>query len=122
MGAGADPNSITAYLIIGHPLGNHQEVEASMKFVHGSGIRVMLSEFSPIPNTPDGDACGEWIDLNEPLWSNKTVFPILSLGASEVDRVKDLCHRLNEKQKTGTDLRMTGPSAVHHPGRTFLFK
>ena len=42
-----------------------------MKFVHGLGIRVMLSEFSPIPNTPDGDACGEWIDLSEPLWHFK---------------------------------------------------
>lgn len=122
MGAGADPNSITAYLIIGHPLGNHQEVEASMNFVHGLGIRVMLSEFSPIPNTPDGDACGEWIDLNEPLWSNKTVFPILSLGAPEVDRVKDLCLRLNKKQKTGTDLKMPVVSSVNHPETTFVFK
>ena len=82
----------------------------------------MLSEFSPIPNTPDGDACGEWIDLNEPLWSNKTVFPILSLGAPEVDRVKDLCHRLNKKQKTGTDLKMPVVSSVNHPERTFVFK
>jgi radical SAM superfamily enzyme YgiQ (UPF0313 family) len=114
--AGADPNFITAYLIIGHPHGDHQEVEASMKFVHGLGIRVMLSEFSPIPNTPDGDACGEWIDLSEPLWSNKTVFPILSLGAPEVDRVKDLCLRLNEKQKTGTDLKMPEAFTVNHPG------
>ena len=82
----------------------------------------MLSEFSPIPNTPDGDACGEWIDLNEPLWSNKTVFPILSLGAPEVDRVKDLCLRLNKKQKTGTDLKLPVVSSVNHPERTFVFK
>ena len=105
VGAGADPISITAYLIMGHPHGDHQEVEASMRFVHELGIRVMLLEFSPIPNTPDGEACREWIDLSEPLWSNKTIFPILSLGAAEVDRMKDLCHRLNEKQKSGTEVR-----------------
>jgi len=60
--------------------------------------------------------------VNPPIYDFSAVFPILSLGASEVDRVKDLCHRLNEKQKTGTHLRMAGTSTVNHLGRTFLFK
>lgn len=114
VGAGADPSAITAYLILGHPHGDHQEVEASMRFVHGLGIRLMLSEFSPIPNTPDGDAYRELIDLGEPLWSNKTVFPILSLGAAEVDRIKDLCHRLNREQTSGTEIGSSQISTCNH--------
>ncbi len=101
--AGAHTSCITAYLILGHPRGDHQDVEASMRFVHDQGVRVMLSEFSPIPDTPDGEACSDRVDLSEPLWSNKTVFPILSLGAQEVARIKGLCKSLNEKQTFNAD-------------------
>src|SRR5262249_39722579 len=47
--AGASRDAITAYLIIGHPQGDNQQVEDSMRFAHDFGIRLMLSEFSPIP-------------------------------------------------------------------------
>src|SRR5215831_12161163 len=59
------------------------------------GLRLMLSEFSPIPGTPDGERCREWVDLDEPLWHNKTVFPLVLLGAEEVQRLKALCRELN---------------------------
>src|SRR5262249_23664176 len=55
--AGADRTAITAYLIIAHPQADGQEVEGSMRFAHDQGIRLMLAEFSPIPGTPDGEAC-----------------------------------------------------------------
>ncbi len=95
--AGADRRHMTAYLIMGHPQGDLQDVEASMRFAHGLGLRVMLSEFSPIPGTPDGERCREWVDLDEPLWHNKTVFPLLLLGAEEVQRLKTLCRELNRR-------------------------
>ena len=81
--AGADPSQITAYLIIAHPHEESQSVEASMHFAHDLGIRLMLSEFSPIPGTPDGEVCRRWVDLDEPLWHNKTAFPIAYLGQEE---------------------------------------
>jgi hypothetical protein len=93
--AGADRSCITAYLIIGHPHGNQQEVEASMYFAHDRGIRLMLSEFSPIPGTPDGEQCRRWIDLEEPLCQNKTVFTARILGFEEANRLKLLCRQLN---------------------------
>ncbi|MSR83130.1 MAG: radical SAM protein [Candidatus Latescibacteria bacterium] len=93
--AGADRRMITAYLIAGHPRGEQQEVEASMHFAHSLGIRLMLSEFSPIPNTPDGEACRGLVDLDEPLWHNKTAFAEHSLGSVELNRLKALCHHLN---------------------------
>ena len=93
--AGADRRCIHAYLIVGHPSGDDQGVEQSMRFVHALGIRLMLSEFSPIPGTPDGERCRRWIDLDEPLWHNKTAFTAHSLGAVEVNRLKRLASELN---------------------------
>ena len=95
--AGADLKDMTAYLIVGHPRGGEQNVEESMRFAHGLGLRIMLSEFSPIPGTPDGESCREWVDLDEPLWHSKTVFPLVFLGGAEVNRLKALCHELNHR-------------------------
>ena len=94
--AGADINHIHAYLIVAHPQSDQQNVAASMQFANSLGIRLMLSEFSPIPGTPDGEMCRKWVDLDEPLYHNKTAFPILSLGATEVNRLKNLCRELNQ--------------------------
>jgi len=48
--------SITAYIIIGHPDSQGQDLEASIRFAAEQGARVMLSEFAPIPGTPDSSA------------------------------------------------------------------
>ncbi len=93
--AGADPRSITAYLLLGHPRGDEQDLEASMRYVHSLGIRIMLAEFSPNPGTPDGEICRQWIDLEEPLNHNKIAFPIRLLGFGEFQRFKGLCRELN---------------------------
>ncbi len=95
--AGADPAGITAYLIIGHPQTDLQQVEDSMRFAGDLGIRLMLSEFSPIPGTPDGERCRQWVDLEEPLWHNKTVFAAQVLGMEKVNRLKSLCRQLNRQ-------------------------
>jgi hypothetical protein len=93
--AGANPADVTAYQIIGHPNSDVQELETAMRFVHSLGIRGMLADFSPIPGTPDGEACRRWVDLDEPLLHNKTAFPIIRLGFDEVNRLKDLQRALN---------------------------
>jgi len=93
--AGAEPASITAYQILGHPQTDSQQLEASMRFVNSLGIRGMLADFSPIPSTPDGDFCRKWVDMDEPLFHNKTAFPIILLGFDETNRLKDLQRQLN---------------------------
>ena len=93
--AGADPACITAYQIVGHPNSDAQELEGSMHFVHSLGIRGMLADFSPIPGTPDGEACRQWVDLGEPLMHNNTAFPVIHLGFEAVNRLKDLQRQLN---------------------------
>ena len=82
--------SIAAYIIIGHPDSDNQNVEASIRFAAEQGARVMLSEFAPIPGTPDGNACRAYTDLDEPLNHNKTAFTLRSLGAETVNRFKAL--------------------------------
>jgi len=100
--AGAEPDNITAYQILGHPHIDIQELEASMHFVQSLGIRGMLADFSPIPGTPDGEYCRKWVDLDEPLMHNKTAFPIILLGFDEVNRLKDLQRRLNRNLLSNT--------------------
>jgi hypothetical protein len=91
--AGAE--SITAYIIVGHPNSPQQDLEASIRFASEQGTRVMLSEFAPIPGTPDGEACRPYTDLDEPLNHNKMAFTWRFLGADRVDRLKSLCREVN---------------------------
>jgi hypothetical protein len=93
--AGANPNDITAYQILGHPKTDIADLEESMRFVNSLGIRGMLADFSPIPGTPDGEYCRKWVDMDEPLFHNKTAFPNILLGFDETNRLKDLQRQLN---------------------------
>jgi len=88
-------SSITAYIIIGHPNSEGQNVEASIRFAAEQGARVMLSEFAPIPGTPDGEACRAHTSLDEPLNHNKTAFTARFLGTARVDGLKALCREVN---------------------------
>ena len=97
LSAGAQAKNITAYHLLGHPQTDIQQLEESMAFANSLGIRVMLSDFSPIPGTPDGDCCRELVDLSEPLTHNKTSFPIVLLGCDEINRLKNLCRDLNDR-------------------------
>lgn len=96
--AGAEPDNITAYQILGHPHIDIQQLETSMRFVNSLGIRGMLADFSPIPGTPDGEYCRKWIDLDEPLMHNNTAFTIIMLGFDESNQLKDLQRRLNRER------------------------
>jgi radical SAM superfamily enzyme YgiQ (UPF0313 family) len=95
--AGADHTGVTAYQLLGHPNTNLQQLEHTMRFVHSLGIRGMLADFSPVPGTPDGHAARKWVDMDEPLFHNKTAFPIITLGFDETNRLKDLQRQFNRK-------------------------
>jgi len=93
--AGADISGITAYLMLGHPRFEIQEVEESMNFVNSLGVKIMLADFSPIPGTSDGKLAEKYVDMNEPLMHNKTAFPIILFGSEKVNRIKDIYRKLN---------------------------
>lgn len=92
--AGVKSGSITAYVLCGHPAMEAAAVEASLRSVNALGVRAMLSEFSPLPGTPDGEICSRFTDLSEPLNHNKTAFTIRRFG-DDAQRLKDLCRTLN---------------------------
>jgi hypothetical protein len=87
--------SITAYIIIGHPDSEEQDLESSIRFAADQGARVMLSEFAPIPGTPDGESCRAVTELDEPLNHNKTAFTWRTLGTDRVNGFKSLARQLN---------------------------
>lgn len=93
--AGAD--IVSAYIVLGHPAVDDQEIESSMQFVHLQGAKIKLAEFSPLPGTPDGEKCGQWADLGEPLSHNKTAFTFRRLGASRLNHLKILAAELNQR-------------------------
>lgn len=95
--AEAESTNITAYQILGHPYTDIQELEASMRFANSLSIRGMLADFSPIPGTSDGEYCRKWVDMDEPLFHNKTAFPNILLGFDETNRLKDLQRKLNRE-------------------------
>jgi tRNA A37 methylthiotransferase MiaB len=86
---------VTTYVIAGHPDGEYEEIEASIRFAHSQGTRIMLSEFSPVPGTPDAESSRPWADLAEPLSHNKTAFAIRRLGSERLNRLKSLTRELN---------------------------
>ncbi len=100
VGAGAEPEKIGAYIIIGHPEGSLQDVEGSIRFAGSLGVQVMLSEFSPIPGTPDGDKCGKWVNMGEPLQHNKIFFTSTFLGQDRAQGIKNLCREQNRRLVT----------------------
>jgi pyruvate-formate lyase-activating enzyme len=95
----AGAQSIVAYIIVGHPDQDKQDLESTMRFAHRCGAKVLLSEFSPIPGTVDGQKCDRWVDLSEPLSHNKTAFTIRRLGAEYLNHLKHLSHSLNSQLK-----------------------
>jgi radical SAM superfamily enzyme YgiQ (UPF0313 family) len=91
----AGASSITTYIILGHPELDSLDVELSIRFAHQCGSKVLLSEFSPIPGTADGEKCKSWADLKEPLTHNKTAFAIRRLGMNDINTLKTLTKSLN---------------------------
>jgi pyruvate-formate lyase-activating enzyme len=95
LSARAERQNITAYVLAGHPASPPADIEDSMRFVHSLGIRITLSDFTPIPGTPDAEQASRLVDLAEPLNHNKTAWPIRFIGNDRMNRLKDLCRSLN---------------------------
>jgi radical SAM superfamily enzyme YgiQ (UPF0313 family) len=77
--AGYKAKELEAYVLMGLPDQELEEVLASIIFIHNLGIQVRLASFSPIPKTREFQRAVDhgYIDENiDPLLTNKTIFPL----------------------------------------------
>ena len=95
--AGFSRSQITVYLLMGLPDQPPEEVEQGMREVSELGLKIMLSEYSPIPGTPDGEKARVYANIDEPLLQNNIVFPIIYYGYETVKRLKALKNSLNRQ-------------------------
>lgn len=90
---GFTKKEIGVYLMYGLPGQRLEEVKEGVRLLKDLGVRINLSEFSPIPKTPCWKELRDKgiIDDNiDPLLTNNTVFAYLFSGYnfSEVERLK----------------------------------
>jgi radical SAM superfamily enzyme YgiQ (UPF0313 family) len=95
--AGYRSHEIGVYLLIGLPDQPSDEVEKSIRFLHGHGVRVYLEEYSPIPGTPYYESSGLAPDA-DPLLHNNSAFPLYDEERfREFQKLKALNHALNKQ-------------------------
>ncbi len=88
--AGFDPGNIAAYILFGLPGQDYQALEETIKEVHAWGIRPELAHYSPIPGTKlfEQAKAHAWLDLEDPLAHNSSVWPCVPGGFSWEKRDK----------------------------------
>lgn len=92
--AGYKSGEISAYVMMGMPEQNFNEVKESIKFVSDLGVKVFLVEYSPIPGTRD------WQDykfnFEDPLLHNNSIFPLYSVKDwDKFQKLKDFARQCN---------------------------
>lgn len=84
--AGYRSRDIGIYILCGLPGQPADEVEESIRYVHSSGARPILAEYSPIPGTGlwrDAVACSPYPIAEEPLFHNNTLLPCKSASLAD---------------------------------------
>jgi radical SAM superfamily enzyme YgiQ (UPF0313 family) len=88
LSSGFGKESISAYLLLGHPDIEEESIKDSILFLKKLGIKIHLAEFSPIPETRDSYKCEKYGSLKEPLNHNKVAFSIRVLGLKKYQELK----------------------------------
>lgn len=101
--AGYKNTAIEVYVMIGLPGQDIAEIEASIGFVHDLGIKVKLTQYSPIPHTPDFHTVATHYPTvpfaTEPLLHNNSTFSLMAnpIGEEQLQKVKARVKKLNER-------------------------
>ena len=99
--AGFRSKDIVVYIMAGLP-GHAEEVEATVQSVARFGVRVSVSEFSPVPGSLLWEDCVKKSSYpldKEPLFQNNTIFPMSWEGFTHKDlwRIKMNVRSLNSR-------------------------
>ncbi len=98
--AGFCGRDVAVYVLAGLPDQHRDEVEASVRFAASFGVRVLVSEYSPVPGAPLWDRSVRRSSLpisEEPLCHNNSALPMAwpGFGHGDLDSVKRLAHALS---------------------------
>ena len=88
LAAGFRPGEITAYVLAGLPLQRLKDVEETVDYGAGLGIRVGLAEYTPIPHTELFEryhGIARYPIAEEPMFQNNALFPFAWEGFTEHD-------------------------------------
>jgi radical SAM superfamily enzyme YgiQ (UPF0313 family) len=102
--AGYKASDLEAYVIMGLPEQEFEEVISSIFFVNNLGVQVKLASYSPIPGTKDFEravAKGILSPDIDPLLTNNSIFP-LKKSATEYEtyrKLRSLAQMLNTMTK-----------------------
>jgi len=92
--AGFKNDQITAYLLMGLPNQPPEEVISGLEILKKLKIRVMLSEYSPIPGTPLGERAIKEYKIEDPVLTNCSVFPVMQYGIQTVNFLKNMKNQI----------------------------
>jgi radical SAM superfamily enzyme YgiQ (UPF0313 family) len=98
--AGFAGRSIVVYILAGLPGQRREEVEESVRFAASFGVRILLSEYSPVPGTALWEESTRLSSLplsDEPLCQNNSALPMAwsGFGHGDLDSLKRLAHSLS---------------------------
>ncbi len=98
--AGFQKNKIAAYVMMGLPGQEINEVLESILFINNLGIQVKIASYSPIHGTKDFERAVESETIStdiDPLLTNKSIYP-LNQGKNDFeiyDKIRTFCQVLN---------------------------
>lgn len=94
--SGFFPDEVTLYVMCGHPLQTRETLLQDLNMAFSLKVRVMLSEFSPVPGTPDGDRTMEEFGIKDPLLTNNSCFAYLKFNSFELNSFKNMVKQHNK--------------------------
>jgi len=97
--AGFRGSEIGVYIMTCYPGSRPAQIKESLELVHRLGLKSHLTQFSPIPGTPDGDALLRERELEgEPLYTNNTYWWYKSpdFPLKELETLRNLAQAFNE--------------------------
>jgi len=96
LNAGVARQDIGIYVMAGRSDEQKEDVIKTLEFVSRFGVKVFVSEYSPVPGSADFERFGNFKDL-DPLWQNNSI-AFLQNGWSfeDMQEIKDIKNRINK--------------------------
>ncbi len=102
--------NISAYVMIGLPDQKVEDIIKTFEFVYNLGVKIYVSQFSPVPGTPEFKkvVMSYGFDFTEPLNSNKTAFPLRNkvMSYKRYEKIRSFAKFLNRNVGKNLDVKL----------------